>query len=137
MPDGKKIEWFWQRVGPFPHGIDLFGDSSLYVIDSPGHLPGHINLLCRTGPKKWIYLAGDTCHDIRLLTGEKEIGTWKDENGNTLCIHMDPEVAMKSINRIQKLQNWALQSGEEVEVILSHDDIWYSKNTHRMFPEKL
>jgi glyoxylase-like metal-dependent hydrolase (beta-lactamase superfamily II) len=138
MPDESRRQWFWHPVGPFSDGIDLFGDRSVYVINAPGHLPGHINLLCRVGPNKWVYLAGDTCHDIRILTGEKEIGTWKDDStGKELCIHMDPETARKSINRIRKLQKVAKETGQQVEVILAHDDIWFSKNKHRMFPEKL
>ena len=138
MPDESKRPWFWQPCGPFPDAIDLFADRSVYVINAPGHLPGHLNLLCRTGPKKWVYLAGDTCHDIRILRGEKEIGTWTDDtSGKQFCIHMDPETARKSINRIRKLQQVAKETGQEVEVILAHDDIWLSKNKSRMFPEKL
>jgi glyoxylase-like metal-dependent hydrolase (beta-lactamase superfamily II) len=138
FPDDSRREWFWRPVGPFPHAIDLFADRSVYVINSPGHLPGHINLLCRTGPSKWVFLAGDTCHDLRILTGEKDVGMWKDpRTGDELCIHMDPETAKKSINRIRKLQALAKETGQDVEVILAHDDIWLSKNKRRMFPEKL
>ena len=54
MPDQSRRQWYWKSVGPFPAGIDLFGDRSVYVINAPGHLPGHINLLCRTGPNKWV-----------------------------------------------------------------------------------
>jgi hypothetical protein len=50
---------------------------------------------------------------------------------------MDPEIAKKSINRIRKLQELCQETGQEVEVILAHDDVWLSKNKHRMFPEKL
>lgn len=137
MPDESRREWFWRPVGPFPATIDLFKDGSVYVVNAPGHLPGHINLLCRTGPNKWIYLAGDACHDIRILRGEKQFGTWQDESGKQMCIHMDPETAMKSVNRIRKLQEMCKEAGQQVEVILAHDDIWFSKNKHRMFPEKL
>lgn len=137
MPDESRREWFWRPCGPFPAAIDLHSDGSVYVIHAPGHLSGHINLLCRTGPKKWVYLAGDTCHDIRILNGEKEIGTWKDDNGEDMCIHMDPEAAKKSINRVRKLQTWCKENGEQLEVILAHDDIWLSNNKHRMFPKKL
>jgi glyoxylase-like metal-dependent hydrolase (beta-lactamase superfamily II) len=137
MPDDSRRPWYWRRVGPFPAGIDLFGDRSVYVINAPGHLPGHLNLLCRTGPNKWLYLAGDTCHDRRILNGEKEIGTWKDDRGRDQCIHIHPETAKKSIFRIRTLQDLCKESGQEVEVILAHDDIWLSKNKHRMYPEKL
>ena len=137
LQNGTSVEWFWTNVGPFPAAIDIFGDNSVYVIDSPGHLPGHVNLLCRTAKDKWIYLGGDACHDIRLLTGERKIGTWKDEHGETLCIHIDREAAEESIRRIQQLMSSTAKSGEEVEVILAHDTIWYQKNKFRMFPNHL
>ena len=60
----------WEPLGPFPAVLDLFEDGSVYVIDTPGHLPGHVNLLSRT-KDKWICLCGDAFHDRRLLTGEK------------------------------------------------------------------
>lgn len=54
----------WKSIGPFPHALDYFGDGSLYIIDSPGHLPGHLNILARTSADGgWIYLAGDSAHD--------------------------------------------------------------------------
>jgi glyoxylase-like metal-dependent hydrolase (beta-lactamase superfamily II) len=129
---GTDNEWLWEPVGPFPAGIDTFGDKSVYIIDSPGHLQGHINLLCRTSPNKWLYLGGDSAHDVRLLTGEKEIGTWETENGETLCIHLDRPAAEENIKRIQRLTN--LKGLEEVEVVLAHDSVWFEKNQHRMFP---
>lgn len=30
----------WKQLGPFPAVLDLFDDGSVYVIDTPGHLPG-------------------------------------------------------------------------------------------------
>jgi len=135
--NGQPHEWLWAPIGPFPAGIDLFGDSSVYVIDSPGHLPGHINLLCRTAPMKWIYLGGDACHDVRLLTGEKEIGTWENEQGETMCIHLDRAAAEESIRRIRQLMDLRSKNGVEVEIILTHDTVWYEQNRSRMFPNSL
>jgi hypothetical protein len=132
---GMEVEWIWEPIGPFPRGIDMFGDKSLYIIDSPGHLPGHINLLCRKAPDKWLYLGGDSAHDIRLLTGEKEIGTWESEHGDTMCIHTDRTVAEETIKRIQILTS--LKGSEEIEVILAHDDVWFEKNQHRVYPNML
>jgi glyoxylase-like metal-dependent hydrolase (beta-lactamase superfamily II) len=104
LKNGTVIHSKWIAVGPFPFALDLFADGSTYVVDSPGHLPGPLNLLCRIGPRNWIYLGGDACHDIRLLTGEKEVGTWKDADGHTLCIHLDKESAEKTIRRIAQLK---------------------------------
>ncbi|OCL10236.1 Metallo-hydrolase/oxidoreductase [Glonium stellatum] len=124
--------WKWNPIGPFPAGLDLFGDGSIYVIDAPGHLPGHVNLLCRTGPGRWVCLCGDAYHDKRLLTGEKEIGTWMDEHGGTLCIHLDKRVAEESIRRLRELAKL-----EYVEIIAAHDLEWYEQNKERLFPRNL
>lgn len=88
----------WKPLGPFPAALDLFEDGSVYIIDTPGHLPGHVNLLCRM-KERWVLLCGDSFHDRRLLTGEKEIGTWESKEGGLICIHVDKEAAAESIRR--------------------------------------
>ena len=100
LPNGASVDWQWEPLGPFPAAIDIFGDASVYAIDSPGHLPGHIILLCRTGLGKWLLLGGDACHDVRLLAGEKEIGTWTNDHGIEMCIHLDRRGAEETIGKI-------------------------------------
>jgi glyoxylase-like metal-dependent hydrolase (beta-lactamase superfamily II) len=119
----------WQPFGTLPSTLDLFGDGSLYIVDAPGHLPGHLNLLARVGLNKWVYLAGDACHDRRILRREREIGEWLDSEGQTCCIHADRAKAEETIQRIRDLE----QKG--VEVIFAHDVEWESdpKNQDRFF----
>lgn len=109
------------------------------MIDTPGHLPGHLNLLCRLSPHKWVCLAGDAFHDPRLLTGEKEIGEWGDEAGNTFCIHLDKEGARKSIQRLRKLQGQGQGQGEgvEVELVAAHDEGWLERNRDALLPGRI
>ena len=130
LPDPSGGEW--KPLGPFPAALDLFGDGSVYVIDTPGHLPGHVNLLCRT-KEKWICLSGDAFHDRRLLTGEKEIGEWESPHG-MICIHLDKEAAAESIRRLRDLQ---IGVGEGVEIIAAHEDEWWERNKHKQFPGTL
>jgi glyoxylase-like metal-dependent hydrolase (beta-lactamase superfamily II) len=137
LPDGTSVEWRWAPVGPFPAGLDIFGDGSVYVIDSPGHLPGHIMLLCQTGLGQWRLLGGDAYHDPRLLTGERDIGTWVNDHGETVCIHLNREGAEESIRRVRQLITSTAQSTQEVDIIMAHDTEWYRKNRHRMFPNSL
>lgn len=81
---------FWKPLGPFPQAHDSFGDGSLYIINAPGHLPGHLNLLVRVEPEKWILLGGDSCHDVRILDGEKEISEFLNpQTGKIICAHVD------------------------------------------------
>ncbi|KAJ6597545.1 beta-lactamase-like protein [Mycena vulgaris] len=42
--------------------IDYFGDGSFYLLDTPGHLPGHITALARVTPTSFVSLGGDTFH---------------------------------------------------------------------------
>lgn len=113
---------------------DLMGDGSIYVVDAPGHLPGHINLLARVAERRWIYLVGDACHDPRLLTGEKEIAEWTDAEGNFCCIHTDKKQAEATLARIRGLQAASVESGIHVEVILAHGMDWVDANPQAFLP---
>jgi len=64
-------------LGSFPRAIDVHEDGSMYLLDAPGHMPGHLAVLARVSPSvstsapasssgpagSFILLAGDTCHD--------------------------------------------------------------------------
>ncbi|CAG9984537.1 unnamed protein product [Clonostachys byssicola] len=115
----------WEAVGLFEHAIDVFEDRSLFIVSSPGHLDGHINLLCRLSGGKYVYLAGDACHDARLLSGEKEIATWHDDKypGTVCCIHQDREVAKRTLGLIRDTQAGKSRLGK-VEVVFAHDAHW-------------
>jgi glyoxylase-like metal-dependent hydrolase (beta-lactamase superfamily II) len=121
----------WEAFEDLPVVLDVFNDGSLYVVDAPGHLPGHINLLARTrnddGGVSWVYLAGDACHDRRIISGEKTISEWKDAHGQVCCIHADKSKAEETIERVRGLER------RGVEVILAHDVEWESdeKNASR------
>ncbi|KAL2205527.1 Metallo-hydrolase/oxidoreductase [Sarocladium strictum] len=123
----------WKPFGHLKNTIDLFQDGSMYIVDAPGHLPGHINLLARTedfnGGKKWVYLAGDACHDRRIMRKEREIGEWLDAHGHVCCIHADRKGAEATIESIRMLEE------QGVEVILAHDVEWENdkRNANRYF----
>ncbi|KXT11872.1 hypothetical protein AC579_5196 [Pseudocercospora musae] len=137
LPDDRSSELSdpsaWPSLPPFPHVLDLFGDGSVYVVDTPGHLPGHVNLLCRT-ERRWVMLCGDAFHDRRLLTGEKEIGTWELEfEGKThvCCIHVDEQQARESIRRLREFDE---MTGDECELIAAHEEDWWEKHKDQIFP---
>lgn len=127
---GSKNEW--TSLYPFENAIDLFGDGCLYIVDSPGHLLGHINVLARVGNDRWLYLAGDACHHSRILNGDTEMAEW-EENGQHVCIHADKNLASATLRRIQKLKTHGFQGGT-VEVVLAHDAQWYHNNQQAIFP---
>jgi glyoxylase-like metal-dependent hydrolase (beta-lactamase superfamily II) len=109
---------FDRALGPFPRAYDYFRDGSMFVIDAPGHLPSHINLLVRTNPRgSWLYLAGDSAHDLCCLTGDKELGEQAQSDYNAAVDH---------VQRVGKL----LQQSD-AQVILAHDFTWFADNKNK------
>lgn len=143
IPDLSRVPWKSINQS-LPHTIDVFSDGSLFIVNAPGHLPGHINLLCRVSanPNRYIYLAGDACHDRRILTREKDIAEWVDQQsqGGTriCCIHANRFEARQTLDRIAELENGKTPLGE-VEVVLAHDPQWAedAKRRGRYFPGAL
>ncbi|KAF2010791.1 Metallo-hydrolase/oxidoreductase [Aaosphaeria arxii CBS 175.79] len=132
----------WRPLGEFPAVVDFYGDGSVYIVDAPGHLFGHVNILARTGPKKWVYLGGDCCHDPRILTGDKGIALYDDGKGGVRSVHADTGVAETTVKRIAKL----LKAGKvreegngevDVEVVVAHDKEWRERNSDRFYPGHL
>ncbi|KAI1193438.1 hypothetical protein F5X97DRAFT_314322 [Nemania serpens] len=135
LPPSEK-QWSWQPFAGFPRTIDLFGDQSIYVIDSPGHIYGHVNLLVRIGEGKFVYLGGDCCHDTRILSGEKGIAEYDDGHGGLRSVHVDTGLAKKTLTEIDEGLK-QLRGGVEVEVVLAHDKGWRERNMHRFWPGTL
>ncbi|KAK7025221.1 Metallo-beta-lactamase superfamily protein [Favolaschia claudopus] len=44
--------------------IDFFRDGSFYLLNTPGHHPGHLTALARVTPTTFILLGGDTFHHV-------------------------------------------------------------------------
>jgi len=117
----------WVPLGPFPRTLDYFGDGSLYLVDAPGHILGHLNALVRvgTGTNDWVLLAGDTAHDLRLLDGVCQICVYHDGSS----AHVDRTVAEEHIKRVR-----ALRDEYGVEVVLAHAYRWDQERQHTYFP---
>ncbi|KAJ9654694.1 hypothetical protein H2198_006284 [Neophaeococcomyces mojaviensis] len=118
----------WEPIGPFDASLDLFGDGTIYIVDAPGQLPGHINLLCRTGPGKFICLCGDAFHDKCLLTAEHDFAYWENDDGHRLCIHTDPVRAQQTLKKLKILCDWG------VDVVAAHDHDWLRRYQKAAFP---
>lgn len=126
---GPNFNQAWTSYLHLPRVLDIFNDGSVLIVDAPGHLPGHINILAKTGPMSSVYLAGDACHDRRIMRKERAIGEWHDAEGHICCIHGDKKLAEQTIDRIRKLEE------QGVEVIFAHDIEWEEnpKNQKRFF----
>ncbi|KAK6366380.1 hypothetical protein LTR64_008395 [Lithohypha guttulata] len=121
----------WKPLGPSDASLDVFGDGTVYVLDAPDHLPGHINLLCRTRSNKFVCLSGDAFHDRRLLDEDRDFAHWETEVGHRMCIHTDPAGARQTLQKVKVLASWG------VEVISAHDHEWLKFNQHNMFPDTI
>jgi len=140
----KQTDHVWKPFAGFPHTVDYFGDGSVYIVDAPGHLFGHVNLLARLNHTKWVYLGGDCCHDPRILTGEKGIALYDDGHGGLRSVHVNTELARETLDKIGPLlkKPCPVIQGEgdepvDVEVVVAHDKGWREKNFKRFFPGKL
>ncbi|KAH7118602.1 beta-lactamase-like protein [Dactylonectria estremocensis] len=129
-PDG------WQGTGGL-RMLDLAVDGAVYAVDSPGHLTGHIALLVRRGPRQWVLLIGDACHDGRLLTGEMSIAQWTDAEGRVCCIHMDRKQATETLEMFARWKQASEQSDIDLEMIFAHDVSWAESHSQAFFPGTL
>lgn len=126
LPDPTDRE-FWSPFGPFCDTHDYFRDGSLFIVNAPGHCPGHINLLLQVTGHGWVMLAGDTAHDARILEGLAETAVYMDqETGLTRCAHQDLAMANAHLKRVQ-----VLARDGTVQVILAHDDSGYEDLVRR------
>ncbi|ETS80081.1 hypothetical protein PFICI_07610 [Pestalotiopsis fici W106-1] len=123
----------WDTVGEMPL-LDLYGDGSVYVVDLPGHLSGHVGALVHTGPRSWVLLAGDACHDSRLLSGEKDIAEWEDAYGRVCCIHADRSQTEKTLDTLRRWLREAKDGGYDFRILLAHDALWAKSNPETFYP---
>ncbi|EAU86063.1 hypothetical protein CC1G_07142 [Coprinopsis cinerea okayama7 len=113
----------WRPIGPFPRTHDFYGDGSLFIVDAPGHLPGHINILARTSSDgSWVFLAGDSVHHWDIIKGEAKVAVGASWSPH-FCIHQDLPKAEEHIEHIKRFN--ALP---KTQVILGHDSPWYTEN---------
>lgn len=131
MAAAQKSDHQWESISVLPNAVDYFGDGSMYIIDAPGHIHGHVNTLLRVGPKKWVYLGGDCCHDRRIILGEKGIAEYDDGHGKLKSVHAELPIAKDTIANIQKLIE---VNGDTVDWIIAHDTKWATENQDKFLP---
>lgn len=137
--DADDDRWVDGGIGPFPRVLDYFRDGSMYIVDAPGHLPGHINLLVRTSASGgWLYLAGDSAHHWSLITGECKIAGTPDGKGRFGgCAHENKAAAAETQRRIREAMNGPDKN--KLRVLLAHDEPWYkvSEGGDAFFPGQI
>ncbi|PCH35012.1 Metallo-hydrolase/oxidoreductase [Wolfiporia cocos MD-104 SS10] len=95
-------------LGSFNRAVDFFRDGSLYLLDAPGHFPGHLAALARVSTNKFVLLAADCCHNrLCYNPGHRLISR---EN------YHDVQVARDTVQRLK-----IMDRTEGVLVILAHE----------------
>jgi glyoxylase-like metal-dependent hydrolase (beta-lactamase superfamily II) len=137
------LSWLCEPFAEFPATIDIFGDGSIRIVNAPGHLLGHINLIYRISkePERFVYLAGRACHDRRLLTREKSIAEWRDAERPHIvcCIHAGRRKAEETMERMRRLELGKVEKLGAVKVVFAHDTDWEKKarQERRFWPGRL
>ncbi|WP_019586239.1 MBL fold metallo-hydrolase [Deinococcus apachensis] len=106
-------------LAPFERAADVFGDGSAYALPVPGHAPGMVALVVRTGVGAPLegdgtgltLLAGDVAYSVRGLRGGREV------HPLTRLVFFDP--AQERLSR-RRLGEW-LRNHPRARVIVSHD----------------
>ncbi len=62
---------------PFERALDLFGDGSLTLLDTPGHSAGHLSVLARLREREAL-IAGDAIYTIATLREGRR--PWRSQN---------------------------------------------------------
>jgi N-acyl homoserine lactone hydrolase len=63
--------------GPFERALDLFGDGSLTLLDTPGHSAGHLSILAPLREREAL-IAGDAIYTIATLREGRR--PWRSQN---------------------------------------------------------
>ncbi|KAK7062702.1 hypothetical protein VNI00_000190 [Paramarasmius palmivorus] len=95
-------------IGPLSRGVDLFSDGSLYILDAPGHTPGHLALLARVAPNSFIVFAADCCHNRECY--DPGVRVVSSEN------HVDIATARDTVIKLKQMHGM-----DNVVIILAHE----------------
>jgi glyoxylase-like metal-dependent hydrolase (beta-lactamase superfamily II) len=83
--------------------LDLFGDGSIQILQTPGHTPGHMSVLLKL-PSRNLLLAIDAGHTLKNIAGVPEVGD------------LDGITTFKSIQRIKQIS-----AAHQAEIWVMHD----------------
>ncbi|KAL8292176.1 hypothetical protein RQP46_001642 [Phenoliferia psychrophenolica] len=103
-------------------GMDWWGDGSVYILDTPGHLPGHLGMLVRTSstPSSFLLLVGDASHHRALFTccthTHYKIPTFPSPTGVLTSAEYNLADTYATLARVQRMER-----EEDVMVVMAHD----------------
>ncbi|MEN8374374.1 MAG: N-acyl homoserine lactonase family protein [Gemmatimonadota bacterium] len=92
-------------LAPFTRAYDLLGDASMMLLPTPGHLPGSLSMLVRSGGRPPLLLVGDLCYSVDMLMEGRLPGTG------------DRETLLESYSRVRALR----ERMPDLVILPSHD----------------
>ena len=95
-------------IGPWKQSSKLTRDGKIVIVDTPGHMPGHVSLVVRSDEGEHgttYFLVGDATYGLDLLDKEEPDG-----------INDDPETALRSLRMIKQFARET-----DLVVLPSHD----------------
>lgn len=127
FPAGRKVAYVdfanATPVGTFERAVDFFGDGSLYLVEAPGHIPGHLCALARVAPNAFLFLAADICHNrLCYAPGMRVVNA---------ANHISHEVAKETVAKLARLH----KEVPEAVVVLAHEK--EREEEMPMFPSEL
>lgn len=108
-PDASSQHKTLSPFSTFERAVDFYGDGSFYIVEAPGHIPGHFGALARVAPNSFVFFAADMCHNRECYAP----GTRQVSGGN----HVDVAVARETVTRLIKMD----KEVQNVVIVLSHD----------------
>ncbi|MFC4375554.1 MBL fold metallo-hydrolase [Nocardia halotolerans] len=99
LTDGRSVVTYdldGPPVASFAASHDLFGDSSVLLVDLPGHTPGSIGVLART-PSGWVLIAGDAAWHYEQIDRIRQKPSFP---GGLAQVDFDRDAAFSTLHRL-------------------------------------
>ena len=99
------------RHGALSRTVDLMGDGSIRLAWTPGHTPGHMSVLVRTGDQGDVLLAGDAAYSCRSV-----------EENILPMLADDDDASLRSMGELREF----IRTSPQALLVPSHDpDAWH------------
>ncbi|KIK54098.1 hypothetical protein GYMLUDRAFT_63408 [Collybiopsis luxurians FD-317 M1] len=104
--------------------VDFFGDGSFYLLDTPGHCPGHITALARVKEDSFLLLGGDCCHHPGQLRPNVHIQKNFAYHGDVPTDFSRPILTIPEGPSAYADRSTALASLGKIQLLDAHPDIF-------------
>ncbi len=78
------------RFGAFPRSRALSDDGRIVAVDTPGHTPGHVSVICVDDSGRHVMLAGDATDSLEQLRARRAGRDWTGPEGARRDAGHDP-----------------------------------------------